>query len=41
MQQCAHVVAYYKHVASGNVCEAALLGMAYELAMLGIRLRAI
>ncbi len=30
---CAHIVAYYKHRANGNVCEDALAAMFYELAM--------
>jgi len=40
MMQCAHIVAYYKHRANGNVCEAALLAAIYELAMFGETLNA-
>lgn len=32
MQHCAHVAAYYKHLAGGSICEHALAAAFYELA---------
>lgn len=33
MQHCAHIAAYYKRRANGNLCEDALAAMFYEMAL--------